>query len=96
MAILFVFYDYKSYIKNYLFSNKISKRIFYLPQDDDYNYDNAYEADNPEGYDEEEEGMTVDPEILTKGNTYTVDKGTTIRLPCYVDKFPSKCYVILV
>ena len=38
--------------------------------------------------------MTVDPEILTKGNTYTVDKGTTIRLPCYVDKFPSKCRVM--
>ena len=68
---------------------------FYLPQDDDYNYDNAYEADNPEGYDEEEEGMTVDPEILTKGNTYTVDKGTTIRLPCYVDKFPSTSNITL-
>ena len=38
--------------------------------------------------------MTVDPEILTKGNTYTVDKGTTIRLPCYVDKFPSKCRIM--
>jgi len=69
-------------------------------QDDYYNYDDDQKyndnlADNPEGYDEEEEGMTVDPEILTKGNTYTVDKGTTIRLPCYVDKFPRGAYTIM-
>ena len=66
---------------------KISTRF-----QDDYDsalYDEDYKSDNPEGYDEEE-GFTVDPNILTKGNTFTVDKGTTIRLPCYVDKFPSK------
>jgi len=61
---------------------------------DDYDtiYDNdEYKSDN--GYDEE--AITVDPNIITKGKDYTVDKGTTIRLPCFVDKFPRDSYTIM-
>ena len=28
------------------------------------------------------------PNFVSKGSTFTVDKGTTINLPCYVDKLP--------
>jgi len=62
----------------------------YDPISDD-EYDENYKSDN--GYDEK--AISVDPNIITQGNTYTVDKGMTIRLPCYVDKFPRGSYTIM-
>lgn len=59
---------------------------------DDYNPDLEY-SDDENGYDEE--ALAVDPNIITRGDTFTFDKGTTIRLPCYVDKFPKAAYTIM-
>lgn len=63
---------------------------------DDYDttdYDEDYKSDDR--YDVDKDKPAIDPNIVTQGNTYTVDKGTTIRLPCYVDKFPKDSYSIM-
>lgn len=57
-------------------------------------YPDSGKADyTSDGYNEEE--VEVDPTIISKGDTFMVDKGTTIRLPCYVDKFPENSYIIM-
>ena len=59
--------------------------------DDEY-YDDGLDYGGDEAYDDrgEEEEITVDPNFTSNAETITVDKGTTISLPCYVDEFPSK------
>ena len=68
--------------------------------DDEY-YEDGLDYGGDEAYDDrgEEEEITVDPNFTSNAETITVDKGTTISLPCYVDEFPSKkltqyCYLI--
>lgn len=63
--------------------------------DDEY-YDDGLDYGGDEAYDDrgEEEEITVDPNFTSNAETITVDKGTTISLPCYVDEFP-KNYVIM-
>ena len=65
---------------------------YFSSDDPDYN-DEDYKSDD--GYTEEEGVWRIDPKIISKGDTFVVDKGTTIRLPCYVDKFPGKCIMLL-
>ena len=59
--------------------------------DDEY-YEDGLDYGGDEAYDDrgEEEEITVDPNFTSNAETITVDKGTTISLPCYVDEFPSK------
>ena len=54
-------------------------------QYDYYRSDDEYYEDGLE-----EEEITIDPNFTSNAETITVDKGTTISLPCYVDEFPSK------
>ena len=67
------------------------------PQNVDYSYDDSdYDQDSDE-YDaagdeaDMEQAFSIDPNFTIQGQTITVDKGTTIKLPCYVDEFPSTC-----
>jgi hypothetical protein len=57
----------------------------------DYNYD---DGDGDMLGEEEEKEIGYDINFQNRGSTHTVDKGTTIRLPCYVDQFPEN-YVIM-
>ena len=62
--------------------------------DGDYQYDQYDDYSDDDGSDynsvNEDTEITDVPEFVTTGNTYTFDEGTTIRLPCVVDKLPSK------
>ena len=59
---------------------------------DDYGDDYDYEGD--EGDERQAETAITDQVNFTnQGRTITVDKGTTISLPCYVDEFPSKSFL---
>jgi hypothetical protein len=60
--------------------------------DDDYydTDDDAYNSDIDSSDSEKEVAIKNLPNFISKGSTFTVDKGTTIRLPCYVDKLPSE------
>ena len=64
--------------------------------DDEYNYDDYgdeddYNSDVDSGGTDKNDAAIQDvPDFVTRGSTFTVDKGTTIRLPCYVDRLPSK------
>ncbi len=59
---------------------------------DDYYDDGDYNADvDSEGGGNDNEVIIKNlPNFITKGSTHVVDKGTTISLPCYVDKMPRK------
>lgn len=64
-----------------------------FPNYDPYEYSSDY--DNYDGDDiaineEEENEIRVDINFKNTGTTEIVDRGTTIKLPCYVDKFPGK------
>ena len=48
------------------------------------------------GTDENDAAIKDVPNFVTRGSTFTVDKGTTIRLPCYVDRLPSEFDVFIV
>lgn len=68
-----------------------------FPNYDPYEYSSDY--DNYDGDDiaineEEENEIRVDINFVNTGTTEIVDRGTTIKLPCYVDKFPEN-FVIL-
>ena len=59
------------------------------------NYD--YSSDNYDNYDddnlvneEQETEINYDIKFKSMGTTHVVDKGTTIKLPCNVDKYPGK------
>lgn len=58
--------------------------------DENYDYDGEY--DDEDGLnDENMDGVIeVTPKFTIDGRTITVDKGTTISLPCSVDKLPRK------
>lgn len=65
------------------------------PQQQDYQLDDY--GDDYDDYEGDEAGDRVADTAITdqvnftnQGRTITVDKGTTISLPCYVDEFPSK------
>ena len=62
--------------------------------DDGYDYDgddDDYNSDvDSGGTDENDYAIKDVPNFVTRGSTFTVDKGTTIRLPCYVDRLPSE------
>ena len=65
---------------------------------DEYVDDEYYEGDDLDynsdvdsgGTDENDAAIKDVPNFVTRGSTFTVDKGTTIRLPCYVDRLPSE------
>merc|ERR1719495_711335 len=62
---------------------------------DDYYSDYNETDDYPEDDDaSNDRAITENVNFVNQGQTITVDKGTTIRLPCYVDEFP-KDYVIM-
>ena len=54
---------------------------------DDYNYP---EDNEPLVNEEEEEEIQYDINFLNIGASQIVDKGTTIKLPCNVDKYPGR------
>ena len=56
---------------------------------DDYSYPDDNELVN----EEEEMEMQYDINFLNIGNSQIVDKGTTIKLPCNVDKYPSRLQI---
>ncbi len=56
----------------------------------DYQYDSYDSYDEYIDEEEEEKEIGYDINFVNSGSTHTVDKGTTIRLPCYIDDFPSK------
>merc|ERR1712179_364250 len=61
---------------------------------DDYNYnDNQYTDNEPIEQDPEEE-IKYDINFLNIGDSQIVDKGTTIKLPCNVDKYPENFVVM--
>ena len=63
----------------------------YLWDESDYDYsEEDYVSEDGDGEGLRETEIQDLPEFVTKGSTFTVDKGTTIRLPCYVDKLPCK------
>lgn len=66
--------------------------------DDGYDYDgddDDYNSDvDSGGTDENDYAIKDVPNFVTRGSTFTVDKGTTIRLPCYVDRLP-KNFVLM-
>ena len=59
-------------------------------QDEDYNYDDDEVHPNHEEEDEKEFTIYKDITFLTSKiqQTHMVDKGTTIKLSCIVDKYP--------
>ena len=69
--------------------NSISFCISALPPQYEYSsdYDNYDESLVNE---EEETEIHYDIRFLSSGTTHVVDKGTTIKLPCNVDKYPGK------
>ena len=62
------------------------------PASDDYQYSSDYDNyDNePIPNEEEETEINYDIKFMKPGKTLVVDKGTTIKLPCNVDKYPRK------
>ena len=59
--------------------------------DDYHDYEVDYDDYSDDFLGEEEEKEIVyDISFTNSGDTITVDKGTTIRLPCNVDKYPGK------
>ena len=54
---------------------------------DDYNYNDNQYTDN-EPIENPEEEIKYDIKFLNIGGSQIVDKGTTIKLPCIVDKYP--------
>jgi len=61
----------------------------YSELQDDEEYDEYPEADEAD-----ERAIENDPNFTIQGSTFTFDKGTTIKLPCYIDTF-HKNYVIM-
>jgi len=61
---------------------------------DDYGDDDYDDYEGDEAGDREEAAITNQVNFTNQGRTITVDKGTTISLPCYVDEFPNN-YVIM-
>ena len=59
---------------------------YYEDGDLDYNSD----VDSGGTMGENDAAIKDVPNFVTRGSTFTVDKGTTIRLPCYVDRLPSE------
>ena len=57
---------------------------------DDYGDDDYDDYEGDEAGDREEAAITNQVNFTNQGRTITVDKGTTISLPCYVDEFPSE------
>ena len=50
-----------------------------------------YEYGDPSDYGDDEE---IDVHFINSGESFFVDKGTTIRLPCYINTFPEN-FVIM-
>ena len=77
--------------------NEIYLKLFFIffsghPLNDQYTY-NDDPSDYDYGDDEEievDKEISVDVNFINSGETFHVDKGTTIRLPCYIDTFPGK------
>ena len=60
---------------------------------DRYSYDDPSDydyGDDEEINEDEEKEMKLNVNFINSGETFHVDKGTTIRLPCYIDTFPGK------
>ena len=78
------------------FINFIPLLLFFFPGFPNYDpYEYSSDYDNYDGDDiaineEEENEIRVDINFKNTGTTEIVDRGTTIKLPCYVDKFPGK------
>ena len=66
------------------------------PQADDYlsDYDD-YDNDIMPINEEEESEIKYNIRFLSTGVTHVVDRGTTIKLPCKVDKYPGKKILLL-
>lgn len=63
----------------------------YLWDEGNYDYtEEDYASEDGDGGGHRDAEIQDLPEFVTKGSSFTVDKGTTIRLPCYVDKLPCK------
>merc|ERR1712223_350766 len=60
---------------------------------DDYNYNDNQYTDN-EPIENPEEEIKYDIKFLNIGGSQIVDKGTTIKLPCIVDKYPENFVVM--
>ena len=62
------------------------------PIESGYSYDDPNYDDYSDDFlgEEEEKEIVYDISFTNSGDTITVDKGTTIRLPCNVDKYPGK------
>ena len=65
-------------------SPRVDQEHYSYDDPNDYNYDEDILGE------EEEKEIEYDISFTNSGNTHTVDKGTTIRLPCFVDSFPGK------
>ena len=79
------------------------KLIFYIFFPGHPLNEEQYSYDDPSDYDygdddynkDEEKEISYDVNFMNSGETFHVDKGTTIRLPCYIDKFPGKTFEII-
>ena len=67
------------------------------PIESGYSYDDPNYDDYSDDFlgEEEEKEIVYDISFTNSGDTITVDKGTTIRLPCNVDKYPGKAMIII-
>ena len=62
-----------------------------LQNEEQYSYDDPSDYDYGDDEEiEEEKEISYDVNFMNSGETLHVDKGTTIRLPCYIDTFPGK------
>ena len=62
-----------------------------LQNEEQYSYDDPSDYDYGDDEEiEEEKEISYDVNFMNSGETFHVDKGTTIRLPCYIDTFPGK------
>ena len=85
------------YLKIFL-KNEIYFQIFNiifsghpLQNEEQYSYDDPSDYDYGDDEEiEEEKEISYDVNFMNSGETLHVDKGTTIRLPCYIDTFPGK------
>ena len=87
-------------IPNFFVKNEIYFQIFIiififsghpLQNEEQYSYDDPSDYDYGDDEEiEEEKEISYDVNFMNSGETFHVDKGTTIRLPCYIDTFPGK------
>ena len=58
--------------------------------DENYDYDGEYDGEDGLNDENLDGVISVTPKFTIDGQTIMVDKGTTISLPCNVDKLPRK------